>query len=249
MSDLSQDNTRRGQNIMIKWLKAKAAPIREKAKRRKVLKLRRMLVEIDPELLRLKDVMRNNAAEANRVARFGQPMLVDLKNAQITRATDLSATSLGRSLPGLASVGIGVMIYYVDAEKVRIGTGTELRDFSILEVGGRLEIGDNCVVGAYNWFQSSGSITIGKGCIIGPHCCIISTSHERPNNASEVRSTPLIKGNVTIGDNTWIGAHVSILKGVNIGRNVTIGAGSIVNKDIPDNVIAHGSPCRINVEL
>jgi maltose O-acetyltransferase len=50
---------------------------------------------------------------------------------------------------------------------------------------------------------------------------------------------------ITIGDNVWIGGNVCILPGVTIGDNVVIGAGSVVTKDIPDNVIAAGNPCRI----
>ena len=43
----------------------------------------------------------------------------------------------------------------------------------------------------------------------------------------------------------WIGGNVTILPGVTIGDNVTIGAGSVVTKDIPSNVIAYGNPCRV----
>ena len=50
---------------------------------------------------------------------------------------------------------------------------------------------------------------------------------------------------VTIGDNVWIGGNVTILPGVTIGSNVTIGAGSVVVKDIPDNSIAVGNPCKV----
>ena len=48
-----------------------------------------------------------------------------------------------------------------------------------------------------------------------------------------------------MGDNVWIGGGAIILPGVTIGNNVVIGAGSIVTKDIPDNVIAVGNPCRV----
>ena len=48
-----------------------------------------------------------------------------------------------------------------------------------------------------------------------------------------------------IGNDVWIGGNVTILPGVRIGNNVTIGAGSVVTRDIPDNVIAVGNPCRV----
>lgn len=50
---------------------------------------------------------------------------------------------------------------------------------------------------------------------------------------------------VTIGDNVWIGGGAIIMPGVTIGDNVVIGAGSVVTKDIPDNTIAYGNPCRV----
>lgn len=56
---------------------------------------------------------------------------------------------------------------------------------------------------------------------------------------------PIIK----VGSNVWIGANVSVLPGVIIGDNTIIGAGSVVNKDIPAGVIAVGNPCRVLREI
>lgn len=50
---------------------------------------------------------------------------------------------------------------------------------------------------------------------------------------------------VTFGDNVWIGVGVQVLPGVTIGSNVVIGSGSVVNKDVPDGVVAAGNPCRV----
>lgn len=54
---------------------------------------------------------------------------------------------------------------------------------------------------------------------------------------------------IKIGNNVWIGGNVIVLLGVTIGDNVTIGAGSIVNKDIPSNSIAVGNPCKVIKEI
>lgn len=48
-----------------------------------------------------------------------------------------------------------------------------------------------------------------------------------------------------MGDNVWIGAGVHVMPGVTIGNNVVIGGGSVVVKDIPDNVVAMGNPCKV----
>lgn len=54
---------------------------------------------------------------------------------------------------------------------------------------------------------------------------------------------------ITIGDNVWIGGSVVILPGVKIGSNTVIGGGSVVSKDIGDNVVAAGNPCRVIREI
>lgn len=50
---------------------------------------------------------------------------------------------------------------------------------------------------------------------------------------------------ITVGDNVWLGAGVQVMPGVAIGNNVVIGGGSIVVKDIPDNSVAVGNPCKV----
>lgn len=86
-------------------------------------------------------------------------------------------------------------------------------------------------------------VTFGDDCFVGPNVSIYTACHAidpRVRNTRQEWALP-----VTIGDNVWIGGSVTILPGVTIGNNVTIGAGSVVTKDIPDNVVAVGNPCRV----
>lgn len=86
-------------------------------------------------------------------------------------------------------------------------------------------------------------IYIGDYCMIGPNVMISTAGH--PLNP-ELREKGLqYNFPVHIGRNCWIGAGVNIMPGITIGDNVVIGAGSIVTKDLPDNVIAVGNPCRV----
>ncbi len=86
-------------------------------------------------------------------------------------------------------------------------------------------------------------VTIGDDCFVGPNVSIYTACHSTdPLERNSRREWALP---VTIGDNVWIGGSVTILAGVRIGDNVTIGAGSVVTRDIPSNVIAVGNPCRV----
>ena len=59
----------------------------------------------------------------------------------------------------------------------------------------------------------------------------------------------MTKGKITIGDNTFIGMGTIILPGVAVGKNVIVGAGSVVTRSIPDNVVAGGNPARVFCSL
>ena len=86
-------------------------------------------------------------------------------------------------------------------------------------------------------------VTIGDDCFIGPNVSIYTACHS--TNPIERNSRREWAEPVAIGNNVWIGGSVTILPGVKIGNNVTIGAGSVVTKEIPDNVVAVGNPCRV----
>ena len=111
------------------------------------------------------------------------------------------------------------------------------------------DYGYNCRIGEetflnHNAYLMDGApITIGKHCFIGPNCGMYTPNHplvaeERNQGLEQARP-------ITIGDNVWIGADVTILPGVTIGEGSVIGAKSVVTKDIPPNVIALGNPCRV----
>lgn len=111
------------------------------------------------------------------------------------------------------------------------------------------DYGDNCLIGDHTfinhnaYLMDGAPITIGSFCFIGPNCGMYTALH--PLNAEE-RNQGLEKAlPITIGDNVWIGADVTILPGVSIGEGSVIGAKSVVAKDIPAGVLALGNPCRV----
>ena len=113
----------------------------------------------------------------------------------------------------------------------------------------RCEFGSNIFIGN-NFFANfdcvildCNRIVIGNNVLFGPRVGLYAGNHAiHPEDrvAGGCYSKP-----ITIGDNVWVGAGVHIMGGVTIGRNSIIGAGSGVTKDIPENVIAAGVPCRM----
>ena len=86
-------------------------------------------------------------------------------------------------------------------------------------------------------------VTIGDDCFIGPNVSIYTACHSTDpivRNTRQEWARP-----VTIGNNVWIGGSVTILPGVTIDDNVSIGAGSVVVHDIPSNTVAVGNPCKV----
>ena len=92
-----------------------------------------------------------------------------------------------------------------------------------------------------------GHVYVGDKVMFGPNVTIATANH--PAEPTLREKGLQYNKDVTIGENVWIGAGVVIVPGVHIGRNSVIGAGSIVTKDIPENVVAVGNPCRVLREI
>ena len=111
------------------------------------------------------------------------------------------------------------------------------------DYGYNIEVGENFYANYNLIILDVGKVIIGKNAQIAPNVSIYTAGHpihpESRNSGYEYGIA------VTIGDNVWIGGNVCIMPGVTIGRNGVIGAGSVVTKDIQDNVIAAGNPCRV----
>lgn len=94
--------------------------------------------------------------------------------------------------------------------------------------------------GLNNYIQANNGIIFGCNVELGPGVSVISSNHQSDNLRKHVKGKP-----ITIGNNVWIGANATILPEVSIGNNVIIGANSLVSKNIPDNSIAVGNPCKV----
>ncbi len=111
------------------------------------------------------------------------------------------------------------------------------------DYGYNIEVGENFYANYNLVILDVGKVRIGKNVMFAPNVSIYTAGH--PVHPDSRNSGYEYGIDITIGDNVWIGGNVCVLPGVKIGDNVVIGAGSVVTKDLPDNVIAAGNPCRI----
>jgi len=95
-------------------------------------------------------------------------------------------------------------------------------------------MGYNTDIGSFSYINALHGVTIEDEVQIGSHCSIYSIS--TIDNSS---------GKVVLKKNCRIGSHSTILPGITVGKNSIVGAHSLVNKDIPDNVLAHGVPAKV----
>jgi len=112
--------------------------------------------------------------------------------------------------------------------------------------GGKITIEDGCYIGQFFSVMAGGDIVIRKNTLIASYVAVISENHSmNPEAGVKYGNQPLIKDNIEIGENCWIGEKVTILPGVIIGDWSIIGAGSVVNKSIPAYSIAVGNPAKV----
>ena len=131
---------------------------------------------------------------------------------------------------------------------IRIGNHVRIDRMSRLSSyeGGIIEIEDNCYIGQFFSVMAGGNVTIKKNTLIASFVAVIGENHNiDPEAGVKYGSQPLIKKDVVIGENCWIGEKAIILPGVIIGDWSIIGASSVVNKSIPPYSIAAGNPAKV----
>lgn len=161
---------------------------------------------------------------------------------------------------------------------VKLGKSAEFKGYAVFRTlpESQIVIGDHAVfnsshrsnlIGIYSpcmfsTIKRGAKITIGNHCgfsgtVIGSAVCVTLGNNVRCGANTLITDTDWHAGDkrigedapVTIHDNVWLGYGVKVLKGVTIGENSLIGAGSIVTQDIPANVVAAGIPCKVIRQL
>ena len=115
------------------------------------------------------------------------------------------------------------------------------------DYGSNIEVGENFYANYNLTVLDVARVRIGKNVMFGPNVSIYTAGH--PIHPDSRNSGYEYGKEVTIGDNVWLGGNVVVNPNVHIGDNVVVGTGSVVTRDLPDNVIAVGNPCRVLREI
>ena len=113
---------------------------------------------------------------------------------------------------------------------------------SVFEGMGQIRVDDHVLINPGVRIVSADRVEIGSNCMLAMHCHITDADwHDQLHRIFAPGET----APVIIGNNVWLGDSVKVLKGVTIGDNTIVGAGAVVTKNLPSNVIAAGNPARI----
>ena len=130
----------------------------------------------------------------------------------------------------------------VDATNLEIGNEFKIwsgHRQTLISGWGRIRIGDRVFVNCGTVLLSVLEIEIGDDVALANEVYVMDS------NSHGVEGRPHVEAPVRIGDGTWVGARAMILPGVTIGKRVVVAAGSVVTRDVPDEVLVAGNPARV----
>ena len=122
-------------------------------------------------------------------------------------------------------------------------SGESMSRSFMCDYGKNIYLGENVFVNCHSYFMDGAKITIGNDVFIGPFCGFYTATHPldyKNRNKGLEKALP-----ITVGNNCWFGANISVMPGVTIGNGCVIAAGSVVTKDIPDHCMVAGVPAKV----
>lgn len=149
-------------------------------------------------------------------------------------------------------IGEGAFLGALGKEPLTIGNNVNIGAYSRLEisrtfhdVGAYIRIGNNVGLGEFAHLGGAGGLEIGNDCIIGAYLSCHPENHLFDNPTIPIRLQGVSRKGIKVGNNCWIGAKVTILDGVEIGDNCVLAAGAVITKSMPGNSIIGGVPARV----
>lgn len=145
------------------------------------------------------------------------------------------------------TIQAGVCLACAADRPILLGDGVTLMRGVVLSTSksGRIELADGVYIGEYGVVTSNALIRIGRETIVGPHVNLVDFNHGIEDLGRRVIDQPVEAAAIEIGRDVWLGASVTVLRGVSIGDQAVVGAGSLVHRDVPPRGVAVGSPARV----
>ena len=153
---------------------------------------------------------------------------------------------------GLIRLGEHSKIECTSIDGIRVGRNFKLGAFSrmiasgtLSDLGRGITIGDNVGISEFSYIGGAGGVRIGSDVIVGQYFSTHPENHNFAELDQLIREQGVSREGIEIGSNCWIGARVTILDGVKLGKGCVVAAGSVVNREFPDNSIIGGVPARL----
>jgi acetyltransferase-like isoleucine patch superfamily enzyme len=150
-------------------------------------------------------------------------------------------------MPVRARFGPGLLV--LGGDRIRIGSQFSCWRGCTLAAcaDGRLEIGDRVSLNSNVYLNacSAGTILIGNDVLIGPNAVLRASDHRFDDPTQPIRLQGHSGGAIVIEDDVWLGANVTVVGGVRIGRGAVVAAGAVVTRDVPPLAIVGGVPARV----
>lgn len=131
----------------------------------------------------------------------------------------------------------------LNATGVSVGKNTKIVGPITMGVCGDLSIGDNCWIGKNLCIYGNDAVSIGSNCDLAPNISFVTGTHalgDHDRRAGEGYCKPIV-----VGNGCWIGINSTVLSNVTVGDGTVIGAGALVNKSVPADVMVAGVPAKI----
>lgn len=146
----------------------------------------------------------------------------------------------------------GAVISALAPKSLRIGNNVKISAYSSIHVSknyqnitGFIHIGNNVGIGEYANLGGAGGLEIGDNCIIGAYFSCHPENHNFEDKSVLIKNQGVSHKGIVIGNNCWIGAKVTILDGTKVGNSCVIAAGAVVKGEFPDHCVIGGVPARI----
>ncbi len=156
------------------------------------------------------------------------------------------------ALRGVGSAGDGIVVD-TNVKFLRHTANLRIGDRALFKEGARLcvaqpdahiYIGRNTTIGYHTFLFASAGIEVGDNCLIAPFCYVVDANHGFARGTN-INTQDMTASPIHIGNDVWLGVQCIVLAGVRIGSGAVVGAGSLVNADVPENAIMAGTPARI----